>query len=153
VVRACKTTRSLALEGEGPEIPPEATVLLLAEAEGEVLCAGPGPRLFKVPADRVPEIFRAVELSADEGFDATGLGSLITLLLVGGGALCKAEAEGGGSIRSLEDALWYGINTVSTVGVGDVAPTTPAGKLVASALMALGNPLYAKIGRKLLGQA
>ena len=139
MVAVAKTIRSFEVEGSPPPLDPGTTVILLAEVEGEVLCAGPEGRLFKIPAAEVPGIFRTV------------LGALLSLLLVGGGALCAAEAEGGGSIHDLGDALWYGINTVSTVGVGDVAPETPAGKLIASAMMALGNPLYAKVGQGLLG--
>jgi hypothetical protein len=151
VVAVLETARPVEIEGQQPTLDPGTTVILLAEVEGEVLCAGPSGRLFKLPSSRVPDLFRNVDTSSDPLAGGAGLGALLSLLLVGGGALCAAEAEGGGSITDLGDALWYGINTVSTVGVGDVAPETPAGKLIASAMMALGNPLYARVGQNLLG--
>jgi hypothetical protein len=151
VVAVAKTIRTFTVEGRPPPLEPGTTVLLLAEVEGEVLCAGPEGNLFKIPSSSVPELFRTVDPSEGVLGGGTGLGALLSLLLVGGGALCAAETAGGGSIRDLGDALWYGINTVSTVGVGDVAPETPAGRLIASAMMALGNPLYARVGQNLLG--
>ena len=35
-------------------------------------------------------------------------------------------------------AVWWAIVTLATVGYGDVVPTTPAGRLVASAVIVLG---------------
>ena len=36
------------------------------------------------------------------------------------------------------EALWFSVETVSTVGYGDVVPTTGAGKLVAGVIMMFG---------------
>ena len=41
-------------------------------------------------------------------------------------------------ITNIEDAFWWAIVTVTTVGYGDVYPVTPGGKLVASMLMIVG---------------
>jgi voltage-gated potassium channel len=41
-------------------------------------------------------------------------------------------------ITNIEDAFWWAIVTVTTVGYGDVYPVTPGGKLVASMLMVIG---------------
>jgi voltage-gated potassium channel len=41
-------------------------------------------------------------------------------------------------IGSLRESLWWAITTVTTVGYGDVVPTSDAGRLVASVLMLAG---------------
>ncbi len=38
-------------------------------------------------------------------------------------------------------ALWWAVQTVTTVGYGDVVPTTPAGRVVGAALMLTGLSL------------
>jgi voltage-gated potassium channel len=43
------------------------------------------------------------------------------------------------------DALWWGLTTMTTVGYGDVFPTTAEGRLVAAVLMILGIGLYSII--------
>jgi voltage-gated potassium channel len=39
---------------------------------------------------------------------------------------------------SLRDAMWWALQTVTTVGYGDVVPTSSAGRLVAAVLMLAG---------------
>jgi voltage-gated potassium channel len=41
-------------------------------------------------------------------------------------------------ITNTEDAFWWAIVTVTTVGYGDVYPITPGGKIIASMLMIIG---------------
>jgi voltage-gated potassium channel len=41
-------------------------------------------------------------------------------------------------ITNTEDAFWWAIVTVTTVGYGDVYPVTPGGKIIASMLMIIG---------------
>jgi|1185.fasta_scaffold340955_2 voltage-gated potassium channel Kch len=55
------------------------------------------------------------------------------LALVGGGA-AFAAAERAQKVDVL-DGLWWAFATVTTVGYGDIAPTTRAGRLIAAALM------------------
>jgi voltage-gated potassium channel len=43
------------------------------------------------------------------------------------------------------DALWWGLTTMTTVGYGDVIPTTAEGRLAAAVLMILGIGLYSAI--------
>lgn len=41
-------------------------------------------------------------------------------------------------IDGFNNALWWAIVTVTTVGYGDVVPTTTAGRIIAGALMLVG---------------
>lgn len=45
-------------------------------------------------------------------------------------------------IKTAEDGIWWAIVTVSSVGYGDVVPTTTAGRLFASILILLGMALF-----------
>jgi voltage-gated potassium channel len=69
---------------------------------------------------------------------------LVTAVIaLGGAALGFAVEEAqGGRIRSFGDAVWWSVSTVTTVGYGDVYPTTPAGRGVAIALMLTGVAFF-----------
>ena len=60
-------------------------------------------------------------------------------------ALYFAERDVNAAIRSPFDALWWGISTMTTVGYGDVYPTTAEGRIAASALMLLGIGLFSAV--------
>src|SRR5438105_8109601 len=45
-------------------------------------------------------------------------------------------------IHNLGDALWYGIATITTIGYGDVTPSTFAGRVVGIVLMLGGATLF-----------
>ena len=49
------------------------------------------------------------------------------------------------AVESPLDALWWGLTTMTTVGYGDVFPTTGEGRVVAAVLMILGIGLYSII--------
>ena len=70
-----------------------------------------------------------------------GLVTVISgLVVVGGGsALWLVEGQrSGATVRSWGDALWLSLTTMTTVGYGDHVPVTPAGRLVAAAVMVAG---------------
>jgi voltage-gated potassium channel len=60
-------------------------------------------------------------------------------------ALYAAEHGINKTVESPFDALWWGVVTLSTVGYGDVVPTTPEGRLAAMILMLLGIGLFSAI--------
>jgi voltage-gated potassium channel len=60
-------------------------------------------------------------------------------------ALYIAERDVNPAIGSPFDALWWGITTMTTVGYGDVYPTTAEGRIAASALMLLGIGLFSAV--------
>ncbi len=46
------------------------------------------------------------------------------------------------TIHSLQDALWWAVSTITTVGYGDKYPVTPEGKVVAITLMLVGIAVF-----------
>ena len=69
----------------------------------------------------------------------------ITVVTVGAIAMLHFESAGDGNIKSAEDALWWAVVTVTTVGYGDKFPVTTEGRVVAAFLMAVGVGLFGTI--------
>lgn len=57
------------------------------------------------------------------------------LTLIGGIAIRLLDPE---NIHSIGDGLWWSIQTVTTVGYGDIVPASPAGRLVGVVVMVTG---------------
>ena len=55
------------------------------------------------------------------------------------------EDGGGGGIDSWGDTIWWAIVTMTTVGYGDISPTTGGGKAVAIVLMLAGITVFGVI--------
>ncbi|MDD3529008.1 MAG: ion transporter [Gallionellaceae bacterium] len=69
---------------------------------------------------------------------------LISLILVVFSAILilQLETGPGSNIHSAEDALWWSITTLTTVGYGDLYPVTGQGRLLAAAMMIAGVGLF-----------
>jgi voltage-gated potassium channel len=63
------------------------------------------------------------------------LGVLGSTTLAGALALRIVEPE---TVPRLSDALWWSLTTITTVGYGDIVPSTESGRVVASVLMVCG---------------
>ncbi len=80
----------------------------------------------------------------------TTLATLMTVLLVVIGAaglsiyLVEHDAPGA-MIHSAEDALWWSLVTISTVGYGDFYPVTTTGRVIAVLLIMCGVSLFGVI--------
>ncbi|MFP3992865.1 potassium channel family protein [Streptomyces sp. E11-3] len=69
-------------------------------------------------------------------------GSCAGLLVFGALAVLEVErGRPGASIHTLGDAIWWAFTTMTTVGYGDMAPTTGAGRALAIGLMLSGIAL------------
>jgi voltage-gated potassium channel len=76
------------------------------------------------------------------------VGLLIVLLLaVGSIAILNVERPLGdeANIRTAEDALWWAIVTITTVGYGDKHPVSIEGRVIASVLMIAGVGLFGSL--------
>jgi voltage-gated potassium channel len=69
-------------------------------------------------------------------------GSMVLVLFVSSLAVLDAERKHpGGNIHTFDDALWWAMRTVTTVGYGDRFPVTTTGRFVAAGLMLAGIAL------------
>lgn len=66
----------------------------------------------------------------------------VLLLVFSSLAMLQLEADGPGNIRTAQDAMWWAVSTMTTVGYGDTYPTTPEGRLVAVFLMIAGIGVF-----------
>ncbi len=57
-------------------------------------------------------------------------------------AILQLETDPNSNIRTAEDALWWSLSTITTVGYGDRYPITSEGRLLASGLMIAGVGLF-----------
>jgi voltage-gated potassium channel len=82
-----------------------------------------------------------VERREQSAFLATLLLALL-LLVFAAIAMLEFETTADSNIRTAEDALWWAMSTMTTVGYGDTYPKTAEGRLVAVFLMAAGVGLF-----------
>jgi len=77
--------------------------------------------------------------------ESTALAAVVVTILVltvASASVLYFEDPNTANIRSAEDAIWWGITTVSTVGYGDKYPMSTEGRLVGAVLMATGVGLF-----------
>ncbi|TMR08625.1 potassium channel family protein [Nonomuraea turkmeniaca] len=67
-------------------------------------------------------------------------GTALFLCMVGSIAVLDVERDNG-NIKTIGDAIWWSLTTMTTVGYGDRFPITAEGRLVASGLMIAGIAL------------
>jgi voltage-gated potassium channel len=70
------------------------------------------------------------------------LGAVLTIVVIVGSMMYLIEGEDNG-FTSIPVSIYWAIVTMTTVGYGDVAPHTPLGKILASAIMILGYGIIA----------
>lgn len=64
---------------------------------------------------------------------------VLFVVVVGAGLVLAFERGRGGAIQSYGDAVWWGLETVTTVGYGDFTPITVPGRTVAAMIMFSGS--------------
>jgi voltage-gated potassium channel len=79
---------------------------------------------------------------AEGTFLAVALMSII-LVVFASIAMCQIEQVPEANIKTAEDALWWAVVTVTTVGYGDKFPVTPEGRIIGAIVIVAGVTLYA----------
>lgn len=60
------------------------------------------------------------------------------LVLIGGAVYSAIETDSEGNSLTTWDGIWWAITTVTTVGYGDLSPTTDGGRAIAILIMSVG---------------
>ncbi len=94
-----------------------------------------GLRSAKVLVDSV------LARKAQSGALAAGLLTLL-LTVFASIAILQLETAPESNIRTAEDALWWTVTTLTTVGYGDLYPVTSEGRLLAGLVMVAGVGLF-----------
>lgn len=66
-------------------------------------------------------------------------------------AILQVETDPRSMIKTADDAVWWTLCTISTVGYGDLYPITRAGRVVASLLLVLGVGIFGALAGILAG--
>jgi voltage-gated potassium channel len=66
----------------------------------------------------------------------------LLLLTVASVSILHVETEPNSNIKTAEDAIWWALTTITTVGYGDHYPVTSEGRFVAGILMCAGVGLF-----------
>ena len=70
------------------------------------------------------------------------VGAVLTIVVIVGSLMYIVEGEAHG-FTSIPVSIYWAIVTMTTVGYGDIAPQTPLGKILASAIMIMGYGIIA----------
>jgi voltage-gated potassium channel len=107
-------------------------------------------RLFRlIRLLRVLRAFRSTKVLINHIFKSKINGtmtavSIITILIIifSSISILIVETSPESNIKSAEDALWWTIETVTTVGYGDKFPVTSEGRLIGAIVMVVGVGLF-----------
>jgi len=94
-------------------------------------------KLLKVFAYILRLIDNLKELLYTNGF-IYSLGGTIIITIIGSFGMYIFEKDSSQTIKSYGDALWWSFVTVTTVGYGDISPSTTIGRTIACVLMLSG---------------
>jgi voltage-gated potassium channel len=136
------------------EIPAMLPLILYASADTSTL-AGQVVEQFRAFAFfRLVRLYYILTLIQGSRFVLLSAFSIITIVFGALGVYLTEAQYPGANIKSLSDAFWWAVETVSTVGYGDVYPVTPEGRIIGIFVMFAGIGILATfitaLGSKLI---
>ena len=98
--------------------------------------------------------FVASLVFANRARNAVLAGSFVATVVIFSCSFAILQFEGAdhGNITTAEDAIWWSICTVTTVGYGDLYPTTWEGRMIAFVLMVTGASSFGTLSGLIAGR-
>lgn len=136
------------------EIPAMLPLVLYASADASTI-AGQVLEQFRVIAFfRLVRLYYILTLIQGSRFVLLSAFSIITIVFGALGVYLSESGDTSANIKTLPDAFWWAVQTVSTVGYGDVYPITAEGKIIGVFVMFAGIGILATfitaLGSKLI---
>src|SRR5918996_711850 len=136
------------------EIPAMIPIILFASADTSTI-AGQVLQQFRVIAFfRLVRLYYILTLIQGSRFVLLSAFSIITIVFGALGVYLTEAEYAGANIKTLPDAFWWAVQTVSTVGYGDVYPVTGEGRIIGVFVMFAGIGILATfitaLGTKLI---
>jgi voltage-gated potassium channel len=136
------------------EIPAMLPLVLYASADTSTI-AGQVFQQFRVIAFfRLVRLYYLLTLIHGSRFALLSAFSIITIVFGALGVYLTEAGYAGANIKNLPDAFWWAVQTVSTVGYGDVYPVTAEGRIIGIFVMFAGIGILATfitaLGTKLI---
>lgn len=101
-------------------------------------------RLLRVASD-LSRVLSNSRLSSQRKMLGTVALFWVAVVAISSLGMYLAESAVNPNVKSIFDALWWAIVTITTVGYGDVSPVTSEGRLAAGVLMVLGIVLFSTL--------
>jgi voltage-gated potassium channel len=101
-------------------------------------------RVFKLGhySDSLATIKRVVAAKSGKLFIVAF--TAVIVLIVASSAMYYVEfASQSSTFASIPEAMWWGVETLTTVGYGDIVPVTPFGKSMGTVIAVMGIALFA----------
>jgi len=136
------------------EIPAMLPLILYASADTSTLAGQVVIQFRAIAFFRLVRLYYILTLIQGSRFVLLSAFSIITIVFGALGVYLTEAEYAGANIKSLSDSFWWAIQTVSTVGYGDVYPVTPEGRIIGIFVMFAGIGILATfitaLGSKLI---
>jgi voltage-gated potassium channel len=93
---------------------------------------------------RIDHVYAMIKTILKTNMDIVVLSILAALIVIFGGigVYLAEHHHQGANINNLEDAIWWAVVTISTVGYGDFYPVTLVGRIIAVFVMLSGIGIF-----------